>query len=85
MMPLIFFFILYATHIAYAFLLMCTTGNVNLLDLRTSQLQNSCIGMVIILESLTGRRGADSWPSPWYGYNALRITTVISKNISTIK
>ena len=84
-MPLIFFFILYATHIAYAFLLMCTTGNVNLLDLRTSQLQNSCIGMVISLESLTGQRGADSLPSPWCGYNTPRIATFISKIISTAK
>jgi len=42
-----------------------SAGNVNLLDLRTSQLQNSCIGMVISLESLTGQRGADSLPSPW--------------------
>ena len=62
----------YIAHIAYCpirVLLMCHTGNVNPLVLRTSRLQNGCNGTVISLGSLTGQRQADLLPSPWYRHN----------------
>ena len=63
-------------------LLMCNTVNVNRLALRTSRLQNGCNGTVISQGSLTGRRQADSLPSPWYRHNTYHlITIVITKTV----
>jgi hypothetical protein len=73
--------ILYGSHVAYPFLLICTTGSVHLLALRTSQLQISCIGMVTSLGSLTGRRGVDLLPSPWYGNNTPHTSAQVTSTV----
>lgn len=71
-------------------LLMCNTGNENLLSLRTSWLQNICNATVMSLGSLTGQRLTNSLLSPWFRHNTyhhqhytllLPFTIVISKTI----